>query len=242
MQKIKWLQKEKLMKLLLVEDDKELSSAIVRILKLNNFNVDTAYDGIEALDILESAPKDNGYDAVILDVMMPRLDGIGVVKKMRERGDNTPTIMLTAKSETDDKVAGLDSGADDYLTKPFSSKELIARIRALTRRKSQMPEPYTFGNMTLNPNTFEIIGPNGTARLTNKEFQMLEVLMLNNNTLISTSKFMDRIWDYDSEAEINVVWVYISSLRKKLSAIGANVSLKAMRGVGYKLRIIDQME
>ncbi|MFA6867096.1 MAG: response regulator transcription factor, partial [Clostridia bacterium] len=172
---------------------------------------------------------------VILDVMMPKLDGISVVKRLREKGNNVPVLILTAKSEIDDRVLGLDSGADDYLTKPFAMKELLARIRAMYRRKNEVINNYSFGNMILNPKNFEIKSGEGTIRLTNKEYQMLEMLISNPNCLISTEKFMENIWGFNSESEINVVWVYISAIRKKLKAIGSNVNIKAVRGVGYKL-------
>jgi DNA-binding response OmpR family regulator len=219
------------MKLLLAEDERELSNAIVRILKHNNFIVDAAYDGVEALEYLSMEE----YDGVILDIMMPRLDGISVVKKLREQGNNIPVLLLTAKAEIDDRVLGLDSGADDYLTKPFAMKELIARIRAMTRRKSDVITTFSFGNMKLNPQTFEMQTDKGVTRLTSKEYQMLELLVSHPKMLISTEKFMENVWGYDTEAEINVVWVYISALRKKLTSIGANVIIKAVRGVGYKL-------
>ena len=205
------------MKLLLAEDERELSNAIVRVLKHNNYTVDAVYDGAEALEYLTFG----NYDGVILDIMMPKADGLTVLRKVREGGNNVPVLLLTARSEVDDRVEGLDAGADDYLTKPFAMKELLARIRAMTRRKNDVISTYTVGNLTL--------------RLSGKEFQMMEMLVANNKMLISTEKFMESVWGYDSEAEINGVWVYISSLRKKLSEIGANVNIKAVRGLGYKL-------
>lgn len=225
------------MKLLLAEDEKELSNALVRILRHSNYTVDAVYDGLEALDYLDA----DDYDCVILDVMMPKLDGFSVVKKLRERGNHVPVLMLTAKSELDDKIAGLDAGADDYLTKPFAMQELLARLRALTRRKGTEVSSYTIGNTSLNQQNYELFTSEGESRLTNKEFQMMEMLMSNPNTLISTEKFMESVWGYESEAEINVVWVYISALRKKLTNIGANISIKAVRGVGYRLEV-DQTE
>lgn len=225
------------MKLLLAEDEKELSNALVRILRHSNYTVDAVYDGAEALDFLGA----DDYDCVILDVMMPKLDGFSVVKKLRENGNHVPVLMLTAKSELDDKIAGLDAGADDYLTKPFAMQELLARLRALTRRKGTEVSSYTIGNTSLNQQNYELFTSEGESRLTNKEFQMMEMLMSNPNTLISTEKFMESVWGYESEAEINVVWVYISALRKKLTNIGANISIKAVRGVGYRLEV-DQTE
>lgn len=218
------------MRLLLVEDERDLSNAIKQVLELNNYIVDTAYDGEEALLYAERSD----YDGMILDVMMPKLDGISVVKKLRERGDGVPVLILTAKAETDDKVLGLDSGADDYLTKPFIIKELLARIRALTRRKGETALSCKFGNMTLDPDTFELCA-NGKVRLTNKEYRLMEYLIRNHNILLSTERILENVWEFDTEAELNVVWVFISSLRKKMNAIGANCVITAARGVGYRL-------
>ena len=220
------------MRLLLAEDEKELSNALVTILKHNNYSVDAVYDGLEALDYL----KAENYDGAILDIMMPKMDGLTVLKKLRESGSDLPVLMLTAKSEIDDKVTGLDSGADDYLTKPFATKELLARIRSMTRRQAEVTDNILrYGNLKLDRATFELSADSGQFRLANKEFQMMEMLMTNPKVLISTDRFMEKIWGYDSEAEINVVWVYISYLRKKLSAIGANAVIKASRGAGYSL-------
>lgn len=223
------------MRLLLAEDERELSNALVAILKHNHYSVDTVYNGEDALNYAFS----ENYDGILLDIMMPKMNGIDVVKRIRAKGVDTPILLLTAKSQLDDKITGLDSGADDYLTKPFAMGELLARIRALTRRKNDFaPNELKIGNITLNRGNFELSSGKETLRLGNKEFQMLEMLMSNPNILISTEKFMDRIWGYDSEAEINVVWVYISYLRKKLTSIGANVQIKATRGLGYSLEQI----
>ncbi len=220
------------MRLLLAEDEKSLSRAIIAILERNNYSADAVYDGLEALEYLES----DTYDGLILDVMMPKMDGITVLKKLREKGNNIPVLMLTAKSEIDDKVLGLDSGANDYLTKPFNTRELLARIRAMTRTNTvQATSILTMGNISLNTATFELSAPGGSFRLANKEFQMLEMLMRNAGRLIPTERFMEKIWGYDSDAEISVVWVYISYLRKKLTALGANVQIKAARNAGYSL-------
>lgn len=220
------------MRLLLAEDEKELSNALVTILKHNNYSVDAVYDGLEALDYLQA----ENYDGAILDIMMPKMDGLTVLKKLRENGSDLPVLMLTAKSEIDDRVIGLDSGADDYLTKPFATKELLARIRSMTRRQAEITDSILrYGNIKLDRSTYELSTDGGNFRLANKEFQMMEMLMVNPKILISTDRFMEKIWGYDCEAEINVVWVYISYLRKKLSAINANVSIKASRGAGYSL-------
>lgn len=222
------------MKLLLAEDETSLSKAIVTILKKNNYTVDAARDGVEVLEYLET----NEYDGIILDVMMPRMDGISVLKQIRKSGNCVPIIMLTAKAEIDDKVLGLDSGANDYLTKPFAAKELLARIRAMTRSGTTAVQPDSrlrFGNITLDCATFGLSSPFGCFTLANKEFQMIELLMRNPEQIISAEQFMDKIWGFDSNAESNVVWTYISYLRKKLVALKADVKIKAMRNVGYSL-------
>lgn len=219
------------MRLLLAEDERSLSRAIVMILEKNNYTVDAVYNGEDALEYLQTG----NYDAAILDIMMPKMDGITVLTKLRAQGNHVPVIMLTAKAEIDDKVLGLDSGANDYLTKPFDTKELLARIRAMTRSQKATDSKLTFGNVTLDRATFEISSPAGTFRLANKEFQMMEILMSNPQQLVSTERFMEKIWGYDSDTEINVVWVYISYLRKKLIALGANIQIKAARNAGYSL-------
>lgn len=223
------------MRLLLAEDEKELSKALCAILKHNNYSVDAVYNGQDALDY----GLDENYDGIILDLMMPKKNGLEVLEALRKAGVSTPVLILTAKSQVEDKILGLDKGADDYLTKPFATGELLARIRAMTRRKTEFtPNLLSIGNLSLNRETFELSGPNGAIRLGNKEFQMIEMLMDNPGRLISTEQFMERIWGYETEAEINVVWVYISYIRKKLSNLGANVEIKATRGVGYTLEEI----
>ncbi|MBQ8414446.1 MAG: response regulator transcription factor [Clostridia bacterium] len=223
------------MRILLAEDERSLSKAIVALLEKNNYSVDAVYDGEEALSYIEAG----NYDAVILDIMMPKRDGISALREMRARGYGIPVLILSARSEVDDKVLGLDSGANDYLTKPFSVKELLARIRAMTRKgEGQLDSTLKFGNLILDLATYELSSPNGIVKLANKEFQMMEMLMHNPTHLISTERFMEKIWGYDSDAEINVVWVYISYLRKKLTSIGADVEIKAHRNSGYSLEII----
>lgn len=219
------------MKLLLAEDEKELSNAIVAILKHNNYSVDAVYDGEDALCYLQNGD----YDGAILDIMMPKLDGLSVLRQIRAEGNNIPVLILTARSETDDLVEGLDCGADDYLTKPYSSKELLARIRAMLRRRSSevSDSVLRFGNTSLNTSSFELSGPLTTLRLASKEFQMMQMLISHPGQLISSERFMEKIWGYDSETEINVVWVYISYLRKKLTAIGSDIRITAVRNSGY---------
>ena len=220
------------MRLLLAEDEKALSKALTTIWERNNYSVDAAYDGKEALEYLEA----DNYDGVILDIMMPKIDGITVLQEIRKKGNLIPVLLLTAKSEVDDKVIGLDSGANDYLTKPFNSRELLARIRAMTRTQTvQRNSQLKVGNITLDRATYELSAASGSYRLANKEFQMMEMLMSNPKNVISTERFMEKIWGYDSEAEINVVWVYISYLRKKLAALHADIQIKALRNIGYTL-------
>ena len=195
--------------------------------------MDAVYDGEEALAYLEAG----NYDGVILDIMMPRMDGLEVLRRLRQRGDPSPVLLLTAKAEVEDKVTGLDMGANDYLTQPFSTAELMARIRAMTRSQAggQVTSRLTFGNITLDQATFELSSPHGSFRLANKEYQMMELLLRNPRQLIPTERFLERIWGYDSDVELNVVWVYISYLRKKLAALQADIQIKATRNAGYSL-------
>lgn len=223
------------MRVLLAEDEKALSKAVVKIFEKNNYSVDAVYDGEEAVAFLESG----NYDVAVLDIMMPKLDGMRVLKKIRAAGNQIPVLMLTAKAEIEDRVLGLDCGANDYLPKPFDTRELLARIRAITRGKTETENKIALGNVTLDRKTFELSSPSGGYRLTNKEFQLLEYFMANPKRLLSTEQIMEKVWGYDSEAEINVVWVYISYLRKKLSSIGADVQIKASRNAGYYLEICD---
>ena len=204
------------MRLLYAEDEKSLARAVSTILRKNNYSVDVVYDGQAALDYLATG----NYDGAILDVMMPKADGFEVLRQMRARGDSTPVLLLTARGEIDDRVAGLDSGANDYLTKPVQPDKTIS-----------------FGKVTLDCASYDLTGPGGSTKLAGKEFQMMEMLMRNPRKLVSTEAFMDRIWGYDSEAELNIVWVYISTLRKKLKGIDADIEIKAQRGLGYYLEV-----
>jgi len=220
------------MRLLLAEDEVELSNAIVTILKHQNYSVDAVYDGVDAYDYLSAQE----YDGAILDIMMPKLDGISVLKKLRSEGNSTPILMLTAKSELNDKIEGLDSGADDYLTKPFAMQELLARVRSITRRNGNVQgQTLSFSDLILNRSNFTLTCEDKSIALSNKEFQMLEMMIANPKQIISQDQFMDKIWGLDSETEISVVWVYISYLRKKLKELNSHVSIKATRNVGYSL-------
>ena len=222
------------MKLLFAEDERSLSRAITHILEKNCYSVDAVYDGQTALEYLENGD----YDGVILDIMMPKVDGISVLRTIRAQGNPVPVLMLTAKSEIDDRVLGLDTGANDYLTKPFDTKELLARIRAMTRGNRAVDATLNLGNLTLNRSNFELSSPTGSFRLANKEYQMMELLMANAKRLISSDQFLEKIWGLDSDIEASVVWVYISYLRKKLTALNANVSIRAVRNAGYLLEEI----
>ena len=221
-----------IMRLLFAEDEKSLSRAITTILKKNHYEVDAVYDGEEALAYLECGT----YDGAILDIMMPKKDGLTVLKEIRRQGINTPVLMLTAKAEIDDRVLGLDSGANDYLTKPFAAPELLARIRAMTRTQmTQNTSSLSFGNLSLNQTSFELSSPSGSYQLTNKEFQLLELLMANPGQVISSDRLFEKIWGYESDADPSVIWVYISYLRKKLTALNASVRIRAIRNAGYRL-------
>lgn len=222
------------MRLLIAEDEQELANALTAILKHNNYSVDTVYDGEDALAYLQTGL----YDAAVLDIMMPKMDGLSVLKQIRKEGCSIPIIMLTAVSGVDNKVTGLDLGADDYLTKPFSTKELLARIRAITRRHEDLTNSVlTFEDLSLNRSTYELSCKGNHIKLSNKDFQIMEMLLVTPGQIISTEQFMDKIWGYDSDAELNVVWVYISNLRKKLTGLQSQVSIKATRNLGYSVEV-----
>lgn len=224
------------MRLLLAEDEKSLSKALVAILEYNRYSVDAVYDGADALDYL----MNGNYDGAILDVMMPKMDGITVLRELRKKNKTLPVLLLTAKNEVEDRVSGLDSGADDYLGKPFDTKELLARIRAMLRRGGGMADNIIcFADIALNRATFELSSPKGAVRLGGKEFQMLEMLMSSRGRVVPSEQFMEKIWGYDSDAEINVVWTYLSFLRKKLAALSDRVGIKAIRNAGYTLECSD---
>lgn len=219
------------MRILLAEDEKLLSRAIVKVFEKNNYSVDAVFNGKDALTYIEFG----NYDCVVLDIMMPIMDGIEVIKNIRSQGNNIPILVLSAKSEISDKILGLDSGANYYLTKPFDTRELLAAIRAITRTQIITDTKIQFGDLTLDRATYELSTPTDTIRLANKEFQMVEMFINNPNHIISTEKFMTKIWGFESEAEINIVWVYISYLRKKLTSLNSNVKIVAHRNSGYSL-------
>ena len=220
------------MRLLLAEDEQELSDALTAILEHAQYAVDAVYNGRDALDYLEAGD----YDGAILDVMMPEMDGFTVLKKIRAQGNTVPVLILTAKAEVDDRVFGLDSGADDYLTKPFAMKELLARVRAITRRTTEATSAtLSLGNVELDCTAYTLRTPAGEIRLAGKEYQLMELFLSNPRQVIATERIMERVWGYESEAEINTVWVTISGLRKKLASLDAGIEILVKRGQGYYL-------
>ncbi len=220
------------MKILVVEDEVALAEALSEILKRNKYNVDTVYDGEDGREY----GLTDIYDCIILDIMLPKMNGIDVLKTLRKRHISTPVLLLTAKSDVEDKIKGLDSGADDYLTKPFISGELLARVRSLTRRKGEVvTDEFTFGDIALNKSTFSLSREGQFLKLSLKEYQIMELLIANPKQLIPKERFIEKIWGYESDVEYNNVEVYISFLRKKLSAIGSSVTIKTARGIGYFL-------
>ena len=222
------------MKILIAEDDASLRKVLVTILQKNHYTVDSVDNGGDALDYLNSGL----YDAAILDVMMPVRDGVSVLIEARKAHCKTPVLILTAKSEVDDKIAGLDAGANDYLTKPFDMRELLARIRVMTRKTDfQQTNILILGNTTLNTETFELSAPDGHYKLANKEYQTMLLFMRNPHAVIPSSRILENIWEADSKAEDNTVWTYISYLRRKLEAIRSNVQIRTMRGAGYTLEV-----
>ena len=227
------------MKLMLAEDEPGLSRALTAILQHSDYEVDTALDGLTALEYLLA----NDYDAAILDIMMPRMDGIEVLKRTRAAGKRLPIIMLTAKSEVSDKVEGLDAGANDYLTKPFAAKELLARIRAMTRAATAIDATtLSVGNVRLDTASCTLAGPLGEEHLANREFQLMELFMRNAGTRMPTERLMLGVWGEDAPEGANVVWVYISYLRKKLTALGADLAIRASRNQGYSLEVVEEGE
>lgn len=225
------------MRILLAEDEYDLRKALEVIFKHNNYSIDTVKNGIEALEYVEIST----YDVIILDIMMPKMDGLTALKKMRSMGVTTPVLMLTAKSQIEDRVIGLDSGADDYLSKPFASKELLARIRALTRRTNEVmtSNEVSIGNIIINTTNFSVHGPNGDVTLINKEYQMLMELVKKPGTVVSVEHFLDQVWGYDSDVFDDIVWVNISYLRKKLKQVGSNVEIKTKRHLGYYVEVLN---
>lgn len=220
------------MRILVADDEPEMTMVLEALLRRENYSVDVVHDGQDAMDY---GLADN-YDCLVLDIMMPKKDGIQVLQALRAQNVSTPVLLLTAKSQVEDRIAGLDSGADDYLPKPFHNGEFLARVRAMTRRGQVFtPSVLAAGNIRLDCSTFELRCGGSAIRLGSKEFQMLELLMRQKGRVVTTEQFMERIWGYDSEVEISVVWAYISYLRRKLEAVGADVRISTRRGFGYLL-------
>ena len=221
------------MRVLIAEDEVMISKALRALLERSKFTVDTAADGREALDFLDVGK----YDVIVLDIMMPRLDGIEVLKAIRASGDRTPVMLLTAKAEIEDRVAGLNAGADDYLPKPFATAKFIARVKALSRRSGSYISPeIACGSTKLSCDTYEL-SCQGTVQLNNKEFQIMELFMRNPHRIFSTEFIMDRVWGFDSDTSSDVVWTYIGFLRRKLRGIGSDIELRTVRGAGYSLEV-----
>ncbi len=220
------------MRLLVAEDERDLAEVIGVYLERHNFAVDVVNDGAAALAHGET----DAYDAIILDILMPKMDGIEVLRRLRAEGIATPIMLLTAKGQKADRIAGFDAGADDYLPKPFAPDELLARVRALLRRRgSYQAQVLAFGDLSLDTGTSTLAAPKGSVELPRREFQILELLMANPSRAFSAEEILERIWGWDAEAEVSVVWVHISNLRKRLVALGSAVSIKASRGLGYRL-------
>lgn len=222
------------MKLLYAEDEISMSEAVVDILTYHKYSVDAVYDGADALAYAEAGQ----YDGIILDIMMPKMSGLDVLEQLRRKGNNTPILLLTAKVEIEDRIQGLDMGADDYLPKPFAMGELLARVRAMLRRKETFtPDILKVGNLSLNMQSCELSCNGQSFVLPKLEYQLIELLMLNKGIYLSTENLLTKVWGYDTDAELGTVWVYISYLRKRLTALSANVVIRAKRNVGYTLEV-----
>ncbi len=221
------------MKLLIVEDEMQLADALTEILKRNMYNVDTVYDGIDGLDNALTGV----YDGIILDIMLPRMNGIEILRQIRKEKISTPVLLLTARSEVEDKINGLDCGADDYLTKPFVTGELLARVRAMTRRKGEIIDEnrLEYNGLELRKNTCSIIYGVNDVKLSLKEYQIMELLISNPRQILPKERIIEKIWGYESDVEYNNIEVYISFLRKKIAVISAPVQIRTARGIGYSL-------
>ena len=216
---------------MLAEDTRDMNHVLAAALTHEGYDVDSAFDGEEALDFVRT----NGYDAMVLDIMMPKKDGLQVLKELREENIVTPVLLLTAKAEVDDRVNGLDAGADDYLTKPFAMKELLARVRAMTRRKTEYAaKKLQYGDFSLDDEKFELSCEN-SVRLSVKEFELLQALILNQNHEVSTQYLLEHVWDGAEEAGPDTVWLYISYLRGKLRSVASNVEIEGERGSSFRL-------
>lgn len=222
------------MKLLYAEDEAAMAKAVTDILTYHHYLVDGVADGASAL----AYARAEAYDGIILDIMLPRLDGLTVLETLRREGCRTPILLLTAKGEVEDRIRGLDLGADDYLPKPFAMGELLARVRAMLRRREDFaPEVLTCGDVTLNLGSYQLSCGELSVTLPKMEYRLMEVLMRNQGIFLSSEDLLVKVWGYDAEAEVGAVWVYVSYLRKRLTALGSRVTLRARRGVGYTLEV-----
>lgn len=222
------------MRILIAEDEASIARALKVMLEKNKYTVDMVHNGADALEHITSSE----YDALVLDIMMPGMDGISVLKALREAGVTTPALFLTARSEVSQRVEGLDAGADDYLPKPFSTAELLARVRAMLRRKDNyLPDLLTLGPVTLNRSTYQLSCNGGEQTLSGKEFQLLEMMMQTPGTIIATERFITHLWGWDTNVDTSVIWVHISNLRKKINALGAPLEIRFVRGAGYLLEV-----
>ena len=220
------------MRILIAEDDPKLLKSLVHIFELNHYATDGVDNGVDAFDYASSGE----YDGLVLDIMMPGMDGVTLLKKLREGGITTPALFLTARTEIDQRIEGLDAGADDYLPKPFSTGELLARVRAMLRRKDNFtPDMLTFCTLSLNRSTYELICDGKSQALSGKEFQVMEMLMQSRDAIVTAEQIITHIWGWDTNVDTSVVWVHISNIRKKLEALSAPVTIKFVRNAGYML-------
>ena len=224
------------MRILIAEDDPKLLKSLVHIFEFNHYAVDGVDNGVDAFDFASSGE----YDGLVLDIMMPGMDGVSVLKNLRKNGITTPALFLTARTETDQKIEGLDAGADDYLPKPFSTGELLARVRAMLRRKDNFtPDMLNCGPLSLNRSTYELIYDGKTQALSGKEFQVMEMLMQQPNAIVTAEQLITHIWGWDTNVDTSVIWVHISNIRKKVDALHAPVTIKFVRNAGYVLEAVS---
>lgn len=222
------------MRILIAEDEIATAKAIKLLLEKAKYTVDIVHNGIDAWDYISAG----SYEVIVLDIMMPGMSGLEVLSRIRKNGMSTPVLMLTAKAEIEDRVAGLEAGADDYLPKPFATNELIARIKALGRRSENYSDSVKkAGNLVLDGNRYEMRVNGSSVSLTNKEYQLMELFILHPGYVFSTEHLMDKIWGFDTNSDIDVVWTHIGFVRKKLRSINADVEIKTIRGSGYSLEV-----
>lgn len=222
------------MHILIAEDDPKLLKSLMHIFKINNYAVDGVDNGEDALEYASSGE----YDGLVLDVMMPKMDGVTLIKTLRQKGITTPALFLTARTEIEQRIEGLDAGADDYLPKPFATGELLARVRAMLRRKDNFtPDLLSFSELILNRSTYELVYSGRSCPLSGKEFQVMEMLMQNQGIIVTSEQMITRIWGWDTSIDTSVIWVHISNIRKKLDSLSAPISIKFVRNAGYTLEV-----